>query len=139
MELKAHQVFFRRFTDLYRPFIQKTADILAEEGLTLPQWSTIRLIAEQEEMTPAELASRQYVEKPTVSRTVQQLLELGLIETRQGRDRREKKILLTDEGNQIYEKASRAIEKLEREVSDGISEQEMDAMSGRFAEMRRRL
>lgn len=75
MNLKSHQLYFRRFTDLYRPFIQKTAETLLEVGLTLPQWSALRLIAEQEGMTPAELAARQLVEKPTVSRTIQQLQE----------------------------------------------------------------
>lgn len=139
MGLKPHQVFFRRYTDLYRPFIQKTAHVLAIEGLTVPQWSALRLIAEHEEMTPAELAARQYVEKPTVSRTVQQLMEIGLIETMPGEDRRAKKILLTGYGHQVYVKASSAIEKLEREVIGDLSEQELKAMSGRFMEMRRRL
>ncbi|MFC7364694.1 MULTISPECIES: MarR family winged helix-turn-helix transcriptional regulator [Bhargavaea] len=139
MELKAHQLFFRRFTDLYRPFIQRTADVLSKVGLTVPQWSALRLIAEQEEMTPAELAARQFVEKPTVSRTIQQLLENGLIETRPGQDRRAKIILVTDHGRKVYEKASSDIEKLEREVIGDISEQEQENMSVRFVEMQRRL
>ncbi|EMR05962.1 transcriptional regulator SlyA [Bhargavaea cecembensis DSE10] len=139
MELKTHQLFFRRFTDIYRPFIQRTADVLAKDGLTVPQWSALRLIAEQEEMTPAELAARQFVEKPTVSRTIQQLMESGLIETRPGEDRRAKIILLTIHGREVYEKTSSAVEKLEREVIGDIPEQELNAMITRFLEMQQRL
>lgn len=135
MNLKSHQLYFRRFTDLYRPFIQKTAETLLEVGLTLPQWSALRLNAEQEGMTPAELAARQLVEKPTVSRTIQQLQESGLIETRPGQDRRAKQILLTDHGCNVYNGASAVIEKLEREVIGDIPEHEQDAMSVRFIEM----
>jgi MarR family transcriptional regulator, transcriptional regulator for hemolysin len=139
MKLRSHQLFFRRFTELYRPFIQKTAEALSEVGLTLPQWSALRLIAEQEGMTPAELAARQFVEKPTVSRTIQQLLESGLIETRPGQDRRAKQILLTDHGRNVYNGASAVIEELERKVIGDIPEHEQDAMSERFIEMQRRL
>jgi MarR family transcriptional regulator, transcriptional regulator for hemolysin len=139
MDLKSHQLFFRRFTDLYRPFIQRTAEVLANEGLTVPQWSALRLIAEQEGMTPAELAARQFVEKPTVSRTIQQLLESGLIETRQGQDRRAKIILMTVKGSEVYDRTSSSIEKLEREVVGDIPEQEQNAMIKRLMEMRDRL
>ncbi|KZE39912.1 hypothetical protein AV656_01115 [Bhargavaea cecembensis] len=139
MELKSHQLFFRRFTDLYRPFIQRSAEVLAKEGLTVPQWSALRLIAEQDEMSPAELAARQFVEKPTVSRTIQQLLESGMIETRQGQDKRAKIILLTVKGHETYDRTSSSIEKLEREVVGDIPEQEQNTMIRRLTEMRERL
>lgn len=139
MELKSHQLFFRRFTDLYRPFIQRSAEVLANEGLTVPQWSALRLIAEQEGMTPAELAARQFVEKPTVSRTIQQLLESGLIETRQGQDKRAKIILLSVKGREVYDRASSSIEELERKVAGDIPVQEQNSMTERLTEMRGRL
>lgn len=139
MELKSHQLFYRRFTDLYRPFIQRTAEVLENEGLTVPQWSALRLIAEQDEMTPAELAERQFVEKPTVSRTIQQLVEGGMIKTKQGQDRRAKIILLTVKGSEVYDRTSSSIEKLEREVVGDIPEQELNAMAKRLMEMRDRL
>lgn len=49
-------------------------------------------------MTPAEIATKQQVEKPSVTKILQRLEELAYIEVRPGEDKREKWIRLTESG-----------------------------------------
>jgi len=139
MELLPHQLFFRRFTDLYRPLIAKVGGVLAEGGLTVPHWSVLRIIAEEGEMTPAELAFRQNVEKPTVSRNLQQLHERGLIDFKAGRDRREKILFLTEEGRAVYDQARDAVSAVEEEVLRGIPREDQMRMAEFFSLIRKNL
>ncbi|WP_040229045.1 MarR family winged helix-turn-helix transcriptional regulator [Bhargavaea cecembensis] len=139
MELQPHQLFFRRFTALYRPLVLKVGEALMAEGLTVPQWSVLRLIAEEGEMSPAELAVRQNVEKPTISRNLHQLLERGLIDSRAGKDRREKIIFLTKDGVAVFEKAFAIVSEVEEKALRGIAPGEQKEMADLFAAIRNNL
>ncbi|MET3576663.1 MarR family winged helix-turn-helix transcriptional regulator [Bhargavaea ullalensis] len=139
MDLLPHQLFFRRYTDLYRPLVAKVGAVLAAEGLSVPHWSVLRLIAEEGEMAPAEIAARQYVEKPTVSRNLQQLHERGLIDSKAGRDRREKIIFLTEEGKVLFEKAFAAVSGVEKELLGGIPVSEQQRMAELLTAIRSKL
>lgn len=52
-------------------------------------------------MTPAEIATKQQVEKPSVTKILQRLEELTYIEVRPGEDKREKWIRLTESGHSV--------------------------------------
>lgn len=71
-----------------------------------------------------ELASYQSVEKPTMTRTVQRLKELGYLESVPTKDKREKRMQLTEAGVSVYQEVRLTIDAFEEKIIEGISEEE---------------
>ncbi len=64
------------------------------------------------------------VEKPTVTRTINRLEELGYVEHIPGKDKREKRMQLSESGKQVYQDVRVTIDRYEQEILEGITEQE---------------
>ena len=71
-----------------------------------------------------ELSNYQSVEKPTVTRTINRLEELGYVEHLPGKDKREKRMQLTELGRNIYMEVRMTIDQFEQDILKGISEEE---------------
>ena len=71
------------------------------------QWSVIYYLHISETATLVEISNYFDVEKPTITRTVNRLEELGLIKQIPGKDKRERRIQLTDLGVQMYVRGSK--------------------------------
>lgn len=71
-----------------------------------------------------ELSNYLSVEKPTVTRTITRLEELGYVEHVPGKDRREKRMQLTELGRKIYKNVRVTIDQFEQDILKGISEEE---------------
>lgn len=74
--------------------------------------------------TLVELAGYQSVEKPTMTRTVHRLVELGYLESVPTKDKREKRMELTESGRNIYQEVRVTIDEFEQKILEGISEKE---------------
>lgn len=72
--------------------------------------------------TLVELSNYQGVEKPTITRTISRLEELGYVEQLPSKDKREKKMQLTLLGKKIYEDVRVTIDAYEQDILKGISE-----------------
>lgn len=81
----------------YRLLTKEVNIALKKHDLYAAQWSVIYCIDVHTEMTLTQIWKYLNVEAPTVTRTVNRLEELGWLATREGKDRREKVVSLTEE------------------------------------------
>lgn len=82
-----------------------------------------------EQMTQLDLAKRTHLSAPAVSVTLQKMEGAGLVSRRPDpKDQRAILVCLTEEGRAADRKVIRLIQETERELLDGISEQELSAI-----------
>jgi MarR family transcriptional regulator, transcriptional regulator for hemolysin len=122
--LKSAQRFFHQLILLYRPFENQLNMLLNEHQLHRAQWTILYYLYNTGEATNVEISQYQSVEKPTVTRAVSRLEELGYIERAPGKDKREKRMRLTEHGVKIYKEIRITIDQFEEEILKGISEEE---------------
>ena len=109
---------------LYRPFENRLNVHLAEHQLYRAQWSILYYLAHKGSATLVELSHYMSVEKPTVTRTVSRLEELGYVQHVPGKDKREKRMQLSDAGKLVYKDVRVTIDQYEQEILEGITEQQ---------------
>lgn len=74
-------------------------------ALSLPEWRTMAILAEESDISAADVADRAAMDKVAVSRAVKNLLETGRIERHfSPEDRRRSVLALSDLGREVYEK-----------------------------------
>ncbi|MCS0543826.1 hypothetical protein NXY55_28025, partial [Aeromonas veronii] len=61
----------------------------------------------------------------TVTRTINRLEELGYVENIPGKDKREKRMQLTDLGKKVYLEVRETVDEFEKEITEGVSEKEL--------------
>lgn len=80
--------------------------LFEEHGLTGPQLATLRAIAEAGRLSPAAIAERVHLSRPTVTGIASRLFERGLVgRTSSPEDRRSVELSLTDRGRSVLERA----------------------------------
>ncbi|MGE7090505.1 MarR family winged helix-turn-helix transcriptional regulator [Lysinibacillus sp. NPDC048646] len=89
------QHFFNEYRLMYRPFINQINVQLEKYQLYSSQWAVLRLLMDKGPHSLVEIANYMFIEKPSVTRLVQKLVELGYVETVAGKDKREKLVQLT--------------------------------------------
>lgn len=109
---------------LYRPFENKLNVLLAGHGIQRAQWTILYYLYNFGSATLVELAQYQGVEKPTVTRTMNRLEELAYVEQIHSKDKREKRMVLTELGKKVYVQTRVHIDEFEEKVLTGISETE---------------
>ena len=95
------QQFFNEFRLMYRPFTNQINIQLEKYGLFSSQWGLIRILADKGPQSFGDIASLLYIEKPSVTKLAQKLIELKLVEIQPGKDKREKIIHLTTYGEHV--------------------------------------
>ena len=124
--MKNHQI--RVFRKLLRVFERLTAQQLKEEsccqGVTLAQCHTILEIEELGQATSGVLSKQLGLDKSTLSRTVDGLVNIGLIErVPNPTDRRYNLLSLTVKGQEIADRINRSNDKCYQQVFSGIAEE----------------
>ncbi|WP_245837339.1 MarR family winged helix-turn-helix transcriptional regulator [Virgibacillus phasianinus] len=109
---------------LYRPFENRLNEQLNKHQLHRAQWTILYYLYNEGSATQVEISHYQGVEKPTITRTVGRLEELGYVEPIRGKDKREKRIQLTEAGSTVYENVRVTIDQYEQAILSGISEEE---------------
>ncbi|HWO95037.1 MAG TPA: MarR family transcriptional regulator [Bacillus sp. (in: firmicutes)] len=122
--MKTFQQFFHQLLMLYRPFENKLNLLLSKHHLQRAQWTILYYLSNFGSATLVELSNYQGVEKPTVTRTINRLEELGYIEQVPSKDKREKRMQLTEIGREIYKDVRVTIDQFEQDILNGISEEE---------------
>ena len=122
--IKTFQKFFHQFTLLYRPFENKLNILLSQHQIQRAQWTILYYLSLNGSITLVELSNYLSVEKPTVTRTINRLEELGYVEQIPSKDKREKRIQLTEQGKEVYTHVRITIDQFEKDILKGVSEQE---------------
>lgn len=118
-------MFFQNLTHMYRPFESKLNVELGKHQLYRAQWSILYYIVNFGSPTLVEISNYLGVEKPTVTRTINRLEELGLVEHIPGKDKREKRMHLTARGQKVYKEVRETVDEFEKEIIKGVSEKEL--------------
>ena len=134
--IKTYQKFFQQLLLLYRPFENNLNIQLNKHDLHRAQWSILYYLNNYGSATLVELANYQSVEKPTITRTIARLEELGYVEHVPSKDRREKRMRLTELGSKIYSEVRVTIDQYEQEILKGITEEEQLAAIRIMGEIR---
>lgn len=114
---------------LYRPFENQLNVLLAKHQIQRAQWTILYYLFNFGSATLVEISNYQAVEKPTVTRTINRLEELGFVEHVPSKDKREKKMQLTELGRKVYSEVRVEIDRFEQDILTGISEHEqLDAI-----------
>ncbi|MFA1714959.1 MarR family winged helix-turn-helix transcriptional regulator [Peribacillus frigoritolerans] len=134
--MKTYQKFFQQFLLLYRPFENNLNIQLNKHDLHRAQWSILYYLNNYGSATLVELANYQSVEKPTITRTIARLEELGYVEHVPSKDKREKRMRLTELGKKVYSEVRVTIDQYEQEILKGITEEEQLAAIRIMGEIR---
>ncbi|MDM5286643.1 MarR family transcriptional regulator [Peribacillus castrilensis] len=134
--MKTFQKFFQQLLLLYRPFENNLNIQLNKHDLHRAQWSILYYLNNYGSATLVELANYQSVEKPTITRTIARLEELGYVEHVPSKDKREKRMRLTELGKKVYSEVRVTIDQYEQEILKGITEEEQLAVIRIMGEIR---
>ncbi|WP_124070736.1 MarR family winged helix-turn-helix transcriptional regulator [Filibacter tadaridae] len=128
IQIQPFQHLFHQLLLLYRPFESRLNELLGKHQIFRGQWSVLHYLANEGSTTLVELSHYLYVEKPTTTRTINRLEELGYVEHVPSRDKREKRMQLTVLGQQVYEEVRITIDAFEKDILTGISVEEQQDM-----------
>lgn len=131
--------FFHHYLQVSRTFTKKLNEQLSKIDLYLSQWSVIYYLHISETATLVEISNYFNVEKPTITRTVNRLEEMKLIEQIPGRDKRERRIQLTDLGVQMYIEGQKIVDEFEQMIMEDIPEDERERARGILLQLQKRL
>ena len=120
------QEFFNQYRLMYRPFINQVNVLLEKYQLFSSQWALLRLLKDKGSHTFVDIANFMFIEKPSVTRLVQKLVELGYVETVAGRDKREKLVQLTVNGEEIVQEIQAHLKPTMEQALAGVSERDIE-------------
>ncbi|WOI54521.1 MarR family transcriptional regulator [Parvularcula sp. LCG005] len=100
-----------------------------EFGLSMPEWRTLAIIGQYEEVTATQVVAETPMDKVAVSRASARLVEKGLVERNQREeDRRSVLMRLTDDGRQIFDEIARRVLATERLMLSRLTTEEQDVL-----------
>ncbi|HEX5565125.1 MAG TPA: MarR family transcriptional regulator [Sporosarcina sp.] len=114
-----HEIF-----QLSRFLSKELNQALKKHGLFAAQWTVIYCIYQHGEMTLTQIWKYLNVEAPTITRTVNRLEQMGWLVTREGKDRREKYVSLTENAAVQLAEIKETIIQFENESLRRLSEEE---------------
>ncbi|MFJ7972999.1 MarR family winged helix-turn-helix transcriptional regulator [Psychrobacillus sp. NPDC096389] len=116
---------------LFHELFQKTRFLTNEINLTLKkhnlyasQWTVLFTIQKHGEMSLTQIWKYLNVEAPTITRTVYRLVELGWIDIRPGKDRREKIVRLSEKASQDFAHIKESILEFEDRMVESLTKEE---------------
>lgn len=127
--------FFLQLHRFHKRYMQRLTNILAVHELSNANWSLMQYLAIEELATMSQIAKYWDVEKPTVSANVKTLTKRELIQLKQGNDRREKYISLTEKGERLYENISPEIKFLQNQLLKNLSDEQQELFEKALSDM----
>ena len=102
---------------------------LAPYGVTPGQYGVLRCLWDQNGMTAKQLADRLSLDGSTITGILDRMEQKGLIERHTDpRDRRALKVVLTDQGWNLKEPLTKAIEEANRKALQSFSQEEAELL-----------
>lgn len=134
MKLYGHEI-----NKLARYFNKKLNERIAPLGIYTSQWRIMLYIHKHKQCTQVELSHNLCVEAPTVTRTLNRMKEMDLIIRKEGKDKREKLIELTDKAYEIFDVLYDYSNKVEEDALKGISKEELEVFNNVLDKMTQNL
>lgn len=97
----------------------------AKHGVSVPEWRTVMLLAERPGCTAIDIATSYAMDKMAVTRAVQRLIRMGMVERqRRASDKRSFSLRLTAKGDEFYATLLPTSTARYREFVDALSRDE---------------
>lgn len=111
----------------------------AQFGLTVPQWRLLAVLSERPGQTQQALVAQTAMDKVTISRAAQALLERGLVaRSPDPDDRRARKLALTRTGRRIVADVTPVALAFERALIDAIGDAEAERLEAALRQVEAR-
>ncbi len=123
--MEPHRQFFWEYAVMYRPYVNQLNEQLSPFRLSVPLWSIMHLLFHDGPHTIGGISNRQNVEKPTITKMVQRLVELDIVEAQHGSDRRTRIIQLTEHGTEVFGRVREKISSYQKSLVKDIPEEEL--------------
>ena len=128
---------FNEASFLYGEFISAEMERI---GMRYSYRYVLNPLMENESLTQLELVRITGQKPPTISITLRNMEREGIVErAKNGGDKRETHVSLTEKGKKMYAKVLASLEKMEKVVLKGISEKELNAMSSTVEKMKKNI
>ncbi|WP_121612349.1 MarR family winged helix-turn-helix transcriptional regulator [Mesobacillus foraminis] len=134
-----YRELFKEYHAMHRPYMNMLNELLAKHQLFSSQWGIMRTLKLEGPKNIVEIASIFYIEKPSASNLVRKLAELGYVEAGQGKDKREKIIRLTQQGETVFTEVSETIDAFLSSIVEGISEEDQRTVISALETIRKNL
>ncbi|GIN84848.1 MarR family transcriptional regulator [Heyndrickxia sporothermodurans] len=123
--VQSHE-FFHQYNQVSRKISKKMNESLAETEIYSSQWTIIYYLFHHGPCTLVEISNYLNVEAPTVTRTVNRLEKIQWIRKTEGKDKREKRITLTEIALKNYSAIVELVSQFEKDVLQGVPEEEKE-------------
>lgn len=128
---------FNEASFLYGEFISAEMERI---GMRYSYRYVLNPLMENESLTQLELVRITGQKPPTISITLRNMEREGIVEReKNGGDRRETHVSITEKGKKMYAKVLASLEKAEKAVLKGISEKELNAMGSTVEKMKKNI
>ncbi|TGE34675.1 MarR family transcriptional regulator [Desulfosporosinus sp. Sb-LF] len=111
-----------------RFFVNKLNEQIAAYDLHHSQWMIVYYLKNFGASTLVDIANYMNVEKSSVTRTADRLEKNALIERIPVKDKRERRIQLTDLGEEVYTACRQIVDEFECNIMKGTTEEEQETV-----------
>lgn len=120
---------FFELSGTYRPYVANMDLLLSEFNLYSSQWRIMVFLKNYGPHTISEIAGYNSVEKPTITRLVMKLIDMGFLKSTPGEDRRVRIIDITEEGHQVYRKVRDKTDIFYQYALEDLKSEEIDELT----------
>ena len=103
-------------------------EVLAPSGLSTPQFGLLAILAEVAPITIHRLAEHIDIDRTTLTRNLKLLIKQHLICSEEGEDRRIRRVLLTQEGEQALKRAWPLWQEAQARIEHALGRERLDAL-----------
>lgn len=119
---------FHEINQISRFITKEANERLKPYGLFSSQWAILFCLKRFEPMTQSELSNYLHVEAPTVTRTVSRLEQNGWVIREEGKDKRERIIVLTEQSRKTLPDVEETMQQFEVDMMRTFSKSEQDTL-----------
>ncbi|EJY96473.1 MarR family winged helix-turn-helix transcriptional regulator [Staphylococcus arlettae] len=107
---------FNSLTAVYRPYVKLFQPIFERYDLYPAQWLVLKDIGLNAPTTLVQISKRRAIEKPTTRKILKVLSEKNLLFVTQGKDKRERILTLSLQGQSLYDEINNQIESVQEQI-----------------------
>ncbi len=119
-----HDQVFHDYLQLSRLLVNKLNEQLTENEFYHSQWLVLNYLKNYGASTLVDISDYLHVEKSAITRTVNRLEQNQLIMQIPSEDKRQRKMQLTEEGEEKFTLGRKTVEEIESQALHGISQEE---------------
>jgi len=124
--MTVEQEFFNQYRLMYRPFINQLNVQLEPYQLYSSQWAVLRFLKDKGPHSFVDIANFMSIEKPSVTKLVHKLVELGYVETVAGKDKREKLVHLSTYGEELVQEIKSQLNPFFEQALANVPQQDIE-------------